>query len=205
MHKDIIFIHHIAVVEDILGPGKRLVFWLTGCPFTCPNCIEPKLRRLEYGSKYSVDSLYREIMPVLSELKAITFSGGEPLFQREAMLNLFELLPSDVDVMLYTGMTTEIFTSKYREFYKYIDIVVTEPFVTELHSDNLWRGSSNQQILSPTGKHKKKITEWMLDKSKGIKVHFEKNELFIYGIPIPEMLKQVKSIIKEKGIYTKEK
>ena len=197
-----IYIHHLAVLEETLGPGRRLVIWMTGCPYRCPGCIEKKLRDLEYGEPYPVAEFYEKITPLLSSLKAVTFSGGEPLLQRDACAELFSLIKddADVDLMLYTGMTSTLFNRDYSDFHRYVDICVTEPFKVELHGNHLWRGSSNQKIISPSGRHQALLRTWMKQKSSGIRLHFEKDEAYIYGIPAPEMQAELNLILKKKQV-----
>lgn len=204
MMEEYIYIHHVAVVDNVLGEGKRVVVWTTGCPFHCKGCIEEKLQDLEYGTKYLIQDFYKSIKPFLMKLKAVTFSGGEPLFQRESFLSLLKLIPLDVDIMLYTGNSTEVFNHNYKEFHEYIDIVVTEPFVLNLHSNHLWRGSSNQRMLSPSGKHDVMVPAWMEESSKGIQVNINIEQLFIYGIPVPNALDTVRNIVSTQEIEISE-
>jgi anaerobic ribonucleoside-triphosphate reductase activating protein len=204
----IIYVYHSAIVEEILGSGRRLVIWTSGCPFKCPGCIEPKLQKLESGTEYDVKKFFNNIKPILLELKSVTFSGGEPLFQKDAMLLLLKLIKNenrDIDIMLYTGMTTECFNNEYREFQEYIDLSVTEPFIAELHSNLLWRGSMNQKIISPSGKYSVSVLQkWMNSESAGIKIHINENRYFIYGIPVPRALSEVNKIMEENYINVTE-
>ncbi len=195
-----IYIHHYKVLEDILGPGKRLVIWTTGCEFKCDGCIEEKLQNLEYGKKYSIIDFYTEIKNTLNFVKAVTFTGGEPLFQKKGIIKLIELFPDKTDIMLFSGMNTDDFYSNCKDLFRFIDILVSEPFIQEKHNNHLWRGSTNQKITSPSGKYDDKSIEWMHRKSKGIQVNIESKDAFIYGIPVPKSLNQVYSILKDKGI-----
>ena len=201
MHNNsFIYVHHVSVVEEILGPGRRLAIWTTGCPYKCDGCIEEKLRDIEYGEKISIDDFIEQIQPVVSQLKAVTFSGGEPLFQRKALLNLIQHLPESTDIMLYTGMPAEQFMAEYTEFHSYIDICVTGPFVQKLHGNLLWRGSSNQKLISPSGKYSDMLEQWADAPSKGIQLHFDNERSFIYGIPVPGALSEIDTLLLQKGI-----
>lgn len=63
---------------------------------TCLNCIEicPTLTHLAIGDHWDIDSIMAEIENNLSfhskEKKSVTFSGGEPLMQPEALLTLLQ-------------------------------------------------------------------------------------------------------------------
>lgn len=200
-----LYVHHLAVVEDILGPGRRLAVWTTGCPFHCQGCIEPELRELTAGTAYSVGGFFQQISPLLNTLKTITFSGGEPLYQQEALRSLLhKIRQQDIDTMLYTGMNTSRFMEQHRDFHPFIDICVTEPFVQAQHGNHLWRGSANQEILSPSGKYgTEQLGAWMKQPSAGIDIHFDEQQCHTYGIPAPGCMEQIEQAYVDKSILIK--
>lgn len=207
MREQSLFIHHVAVVEHILGPGRRLVVWTTGCPYQCDGCIEKKLRQLDFGDPYRVNAFYRQLEPLLNTLQAVTFSGGEPLFQKYAMLSLLQIIKQrqEIETMLYTGMDTTRFLNKYKDFHPFIDICITEPFLQQQHGNHLWRGSANQQILSPSGKYgKDMLEEWGERPSAGVDIHFEADQCFTYGIPTPGCLNYLDGLLLKEGILVKQ-
>ena len=74
------------------GPGLRLVVFLQGCPFRCLYCANPDTIEMAGG----VPTRASEILGLAVDQKAffgkrggITFSGGEPTVQAEALLPLF--------------------------------------------------------------------------------------------------------------------
>jgi anaerobic ribonucleoside-triphosphate reductase activating protein len=205
--KEFLYIHHLAVLDDILGPGRRLVIWTTGCPFRCPGCIEEKLHRLEAGTPYPVRDLFETIEPLLSELRAITFTGGEPLFQAAALRELLVLLRGieQINIMLYTGLTTSEFNRRHSDLTRFIDICITGPFIKKKHTNHLWRGSDNQEIISPSGVCRKQLTKWRTQPSAGIRFHFNKDECFIYGVPAANTMDHLNRILCSKQIHIREK
>ncbi len=178
---------------------------MSGCPFACEGCIEERLWSGEVGEEIEVTALWQRLKPLLKNVDGITFSGGEPLFQADALLCLLKYIKEETDVMLFTGESNQAFLEHYRKLHPYIDLCVTEKFVYKLHGNYLWRGSANQRFLSPTGKYDSKILElWYREESKGIELYFDINRAFIYGIPPPGQLKSLESLLSKKGICLNE-
>jgi pyruvate formate lyase activating enzyme len=74
------------------GPGIRTTVFLKGCPLRCPWCANPE--NLNFGTddglgyEISTDKLVKACMadePFYIEGGGVTFSGGEPLMQIEAI------------------------------------------------------------------------------------------------------------------------
>lgn len=82
----------------------------------------------------------------------VTFSGGDPLFQLEAVTNLAKRLKQEQgrNIWCYTGYRWEQIAGKpeYAELLQHIDVLVDSPFVLALRDISLrFRGSSNQRII----------------------------------------------------------
>lgn len=78
------------------GPGLRYVVFLQGCPFKCLYCANPDTIA-PVGESKETDASY--ILEQAVSMKAffgkrggITFSGGEPTVQAEALVPLFKQL-----------------------------------------------------------------------------------------------------------------
>ena len=200
-------VYHVARLEtDILGPGCRLAVWTAGCPFRCPGCIEEPLQKTERGKFWSVQALYQRLKPELETRGAITFSGGEPLFQRHALLELMHLIKGELktDITLFTGMSTAIFQRDYRDFHACIDLCITEPFQQSRQGNYLWRGSANQQLISPSGKYSAEvINDWMARASSGLQLEFDPEYCYTYGIPIPGLLTALNENLEALGLLLK--
>ena len=75
--------------EGILFGTKTMFVRLAGCPFRCHWCDTPYALPMDSGSDYSVE----EVKEIISEslqpnTYKINFTGGEPLVQHEAVLEL---------------------------------------------------------------------------------------------------------------------
>jgi len=184
-----IFVHHVGVAEDVLGPGKRLVIWMSGCPMNCPGCIEPGLHDIEAGTPWSVGKFYQMIKPSLGQLKKVTISGGEPFFQTLALSCLLKLFNHDYEVMIFSGYKWDYLNSQFTDILPYIDIMVAGEYDQNQQGSFLWRGSQNQQIISPSYKYSQNsLKSWMIAPSAGIQVVFEDDNMFVYGVPAKGVL-----------------
>ncbi len=200
-----LWVYHASVIETLLGPGRRLVFWLSGCDFHCPGCIDPAQWEQTAGRELSVSELSNMILEVLEDIDGITFSGGEPLRQAEAVLPLLETLPKHLDKMLFTGYTEDELSAVQKQAYTHFDIAVAGRFVQELAGDYLWRGSSNKIIASPSGKYPpEQIAAWMAAPSAGISLQLDGERMFTYGVPTKGALERILRQLAEKGISVKD-
>ena len=77
-----------VISESIVdGPGFRYVVFTQGCPHGCPGCHNPQTHDFNGGTL--IDPL--TLLPEIDEnplLAGVTFSGGEPFCQPEALLPL---------------------------------------------------------------------------------------------------------------------
>ena len=69
------------------GPGIRYTIFVQGCPHHCPGCHNPQTHDFAGGYLADPKVLLEEIRknPLLS---GVTFSGGEPFCQPEALADL---------------------------------------------------------------------------------------------------------------------
>ena len=69
------------------GPGLRYSIFVQGCPHHCPGCHNPQSHSFGTGYKKTTDELLSSIKenPLLA---GVTFSGGEPFCQAEALCEL---------------------------------------------------------------------------------------------------------------------
>jgi anaerobic ribonucleoside-triphosphate reductase activating protein len=141
-------------VEDSIvdGPGLRAVVFTQGCDKRCPECHNPDAQPLEGGSPYSPDELYEKISanPLCS---GVTFSGGEPLLQAEALLPLARRVKdAGLSLAVYTGEVLERILEcgdKDRvALLSLADVLIDGPFDVEQKRLSLpFRGSANQRVL----------------------------------------------------------
>lgn len=91
----------------------------------------------------------------------VTFSGGDPMYQAEALVPLAKAVKeAGLTLWCYTGFVYEAICDKspYRELLEYVDVLVDGPFIEALkpaaesrvRGGHLrFRGSSNQRFINP--------------------------------------------------------
>ena len=144
------------IAESIVdGPGLRYVLFTQGCPHRCPGCHNPDTHDFGGGTPVVLRDILADIRrnPLL---RGVTFSGGEPFCQSEALIPLAAALKSlGYHLMAYTGYVWEDLArdSAAARLLPLLDMLVDGPFVAARRSLELrFRGSSNQRILDvPAG------------------------------------------------------
>ena len=148
------FLRLAGIVEESIvdGHGFRYTVFVQGCPHHCPGCHNPQTHAFSGGTMRSVDDIFSDFCknPLL---KGITFSGGEPFCQPEALAHLASLVhTTGKDVTVYTGYTwEELLAMQQPEVDRLLaqtDILIDGPFRAEEKDLTLrFRGSRNQRII----------------------------------------------------------
>ena len=88
-------INSIETMGLVDGPGIRFVVFMQGCPLRCIFCHNPETWKLNDKSKeYTPEELINKVKkykPYFKNNGGITFSGGEPLMQKEFLLECLKL------------------------------------------------------------------------------------------------------------------
>lgn len=134
------------------GPGLRCVVFCQGCPHGCPGCHNPASHSFGGGQPSTVDELFSRIQSY-PLCKGVTFSGGEPFCQPEALAELAkQLKTAGKELAAYTGYTFEELqngTPAQQNLLSLLDILVDGRFELQQRNLNLlFRGSENQRILN---------------------------------------------------------
>ena len=136
------------------GEGLRSVIWFQGCKHYCKGCHNPETWNMNQGYEVDIEQLKKEIEEL--ELQdGVTFSGGDPMFQPEALLYLLKVVKENgMNTWVYSGYTfdklLEIAIEKpiYHDILNNIDVLVDGLFELENKSLNvIFRGSTNQRII----------------------------------------------------------
>lgn len=120
------YINKIESMGLVDGPGIRTVIFMQGCPSRCLFCHNPETWEIKKGDKYTPLELFEKIKrykPYYGEDGGVTFSGGEPLIQKEFLVECAKLLKSEnINICLDTsGVGTN-----YEELLDYIDLVILD-------------------------------------------------------------------------------
>ena len=142
-----------TIGESIVdGPGFRYVIFTQGCPHHCPGCHNPQSHDFSGGTEMPIQTLIDDML-AHSFCRGVTFSGGEPFCQAEALVPIAQAAKAaGKHLMIYTGYTLEELLAfpdpAVRELLGYVDLLVDGRFVLEERSVELkFRGSANQRVL----------------------------------------------------------
>lgn len=134
------------------GPGLRFTLFVQGCDKYCEGCHNPKTWDKSGGTDMTVDEIFLLIKDNIL-LSGVTFSGGEPFLQADALLPLAKKIKEiGLELAIYTGDTFENLLSKNNESINQLislcDIIVDGPFIQKERCLSLkFRGSKNQRII----------------------------------------------------------
>lgn len=136
------------------GPGIRYVIFVQGCPHHCEGCHNPQTHDFNGGRIEKFEEIIKSIKknPLIS---GVTFSGGEPFCQSEALSELAdEIKALGLNILTYSGFTFEELlklgekTPSVIDLLEKTDILIDGKFVLAQKSLMLkFRGSKNQRIL----------------------------------------------------------
>lgn len=148
-----ILISRMAERTTVLGPGIRAAVWVRGCPLRCEGCISPEDLPFSGGTEVLASSVARRLNALPADVAGVTFSGGEPMAQAEALATLVDLIRAERDwsVMCYSGFTIEHLRRHgdrgQRSLLGRLDILVDGPL--RLRSPH--RGTTGPLYLRPQG------------------------------------------------------
>ena len=138
------------------GPGIRFTVFCQGCPHHCPGCHNPATHDFSGGYDCEIE----KILDAVSKnpmLDGITFSGGEPLCQPEAFLELAREIRSrfpQLNIVIFTGYTYEELQQMWdgrpalKELLKLTDYLIDGRYMEKQRDLTLqFRGSQNQRII----------------------------------------------------------
>lgn len=174
---------------NVLGYGKRIGIWLSGCDKKCKNCISPEFQKESGGKQLSVEEIVDIIKVRKDIIDGVTISGGEPLKQAEELKNLIEklLLLGIEDILIYSGYTQQQIQFMDNTDLDYIlsnsACVILGEYVESKNDGVGIRGSSNQEIIV------NKFRERYMNASSCIRkqqVILSENGTIIIGIPPKE-------------------
>lgn len=137
------------------APWLSTEIFVTGCYKNCPGCFNQKLRDFNEGRLMSTDKIIEYLIRFV-DYKKVTFSGGEPFLQAEALAEIAKVLRKEgFTIVCYSGYTADELPYLFphaRDLLENIDILVDGIFISELltpiDKEYKFVGSSNQRIIN---------------------------------------------------------
>ena len=150
----------IASVFEIIngscvdGPGLRTTIFFKGCNMRCKWCHNPESWVMRDGN-YTPEDILKKVLRFKPYFRrnngGVTFSGGEPLLQINACIEIAKHCKLyGLNVLCYTGFTYEqaIQIKGFNELVEYLDFLIDGRYEKNLRDLSLrFRGSRNQRII----------------------------------------------------------
>ena len=121
-------VHSYESMGTYDGPGLRLVVFLQGCPFRCLYCANPDTIAFDGGTDTEPEDIVKMAVsqkPFFGKKGGVTFSGGEPTAQAEALVPLVrELHENGINVCIDTN--GGIWNKHVEELFTMADLVLLD-------------------------------------------------------------------------------
>lgn len=137
------------------GPGIRWVLFVQGCSHRCYGCHNSNAQDPLGGYESTTDEVIRSL-PQNPLIRGITFSGGEPFEQPDALAEIARVAKQKgLSLFVYSGYKYEDLLLMSAEnpsvlgLLQHVDVLVDGPFVWEYRDlDLAFRGSGNQRLIN---------------------------------------------------------
>ena len=176
-------VFNILKNTKVEGPGNRYCIWTQGCSRHCKGCQAVHAWSHRGGTLLEVNSIIEDILNQ-KNIEGVTFLGGEPFEQAEALGEIAKAVHN-------TGLSVLCFTGGYLEGLKTdnknkllldnIDLLIDGPFeIDKLDYSRPWCGSSNQRYHFLTEKYNEEIFAKYKNK---VEINISKNgQIFMNGM-----------------------
>ncbi len=129
------------------GPGNRLVLHLQGCNLHCPWCSNPEsmAKATAFEETEELLALVLRSRPMMFDGGGVTFTGGEPTVQFDALKELLTALKQNgVSTCIETNGTS----ARLPELFEWIDFLIMD--FKHWNSDKLkaFTGIGNEAVLA---------------------------------------------------------
>lgn len=177
------------------GPGKRFCIWVQGCSLHCKGCANHAMWNKNGGTVYQIEELIDLITSYKDKIEGITFLGGEPLEQIEAVTEVAKAVQSiGLSVLVFTGYKYSEISGmeKFKELIKYTDVLIDGRYeVDKQDFSRPWIGSSNQNYYFFTDRYNESI---IIKYENKIEVRITpNNKVFLNGMgDFKELLKTMR-------------
>lgn len=187
-------VYNILRSTKVEGPNKRYCIWFQGCSKHCKGCFARATWDFNGGYKLDCDKLLEDIFNQ-KDIEGVTFLGGEPFEQSEALEYLAKNIKTrDLGIVCFTGKQYCEIESDYPSILQYIDLLIDGGFEEDKKDySRPWVGSSNQNYYFLTKRYDKNI----LEKYKNtFEINIKKDgSLFINGMgDIESLAKKIDTV-----------
>ena len=187
-------VFNIIKNTKVEGPGNRYCIWVQGCSRHCKGCQAVHTWAHDKGELYEVEDIIEDIFNAAynshserseeSHIEGVTFLGGEPFEQAEALGIIAERVKEKgLSVLCFTGGKLEELRENpvNKKLLDNIDLLIDGEFIEELTDySRPWCGSSNQRYHFLTDRYNEDIFTKYKNK---VEVNISKNgQIFMNGM-----------------------
>ncbi len=174
-------IHKILKQTKVEGPNSRYCIWFQGCSRHCKGCWAQATWAHNGGKVFDTQEIINDILNT-PDIEGVTFLGGEPFEQPEALLEIASKIHSaGLSVLCFTGGKIEEIQKTHSEILKHIDLLIDGEFdENKKDFSRPWVGSSNQQYHFLTDRYNENI---LTEYQNKVEINIQKNGIiFINGM-----------------------
>ncbi len=177
-------VFNIIKNTKVEGPGNRYCIWVQGCSRHCKGCQAVHTWSYDKGELYKVENIIEDILKHKDGIEGVTFLGGEPFEQAEALgIIAEEVNKKGLSIVCFTGSKLEELRldAKNKKLLDNTDLLIDGEFIEELTDySRPWCGSSNQRYHFLTNRYNEEIFTKYKNK---VEVNISKNgQIFMNGI-----------------------
>ncbi len=194
------YIARVLYPVEVLGPGKRVGIWFCGCPRRCKGCSNPELWEFQERYNTTAETVERLIKNIAKDhrIDGFTITGGDPMYQSEALQDLIRLLlPISEDILVYTGSMIEELP---KEYLNRISVLIDGPYVEERNNNCLLRGSDNQRIHILDSAVRTKYEAYLAHEENKIQNFTTSDGIISVGIHKPGFIFEINKLVSQSGI-----
>lgn len=176
-------VFNILKKTNVEGPETRYCIWVQGCSHHCKGCQAVHTWSHKGGTLLSVDDIIEDILKQKG-IEGVTFLGGEPFEQAEALGKIAEACRRvGLGVLCFTGGYLEELRgdNKNKKLLDNIDLLIDGPFeIDKVDYSRPWCGSFNQRYHFLTDRYNEEIFTKYHNK---VEINISKNgQVFINGM-----------------------
>ena len=187
-------VFNIIKNTKVEGPGNRYCIWVQGCSRHCRGCQAVHTWSHRGGELYDLKSIIADILKHKDNIEGVTFLGGEPFEQAEALGLIAESVKSKgLSVVCFTGGKIEELRKNQinKKLLDNTDLLIDGEFIQELVDySRPWCGSANQKYHFLTDRYNEEIFTKYKNK---VELNISKNgQIFMNGMGnFEEILRKV--------------
>ena len=177
-------VFNIIKNTKVEGPGNRYCIWVQGCSRHCRGCQAVHTWSYKGGELYDVEVILDDIFNQKDKIEGVTFLGGEPFEQAEALgIIAQKVKEKGLSVLCFTGGKLEELRENQinKKLLDNTDLLIDGKFIEKLTDySRPWCGSSNQRYHFLTDRYNEEIFTKYKNK---VEVNISKNgQIFMNGM-----------------------